>query len=125
MMDRIKAKTIIQNAVEVTKPRWTQYDESWKNIDAIFIYRGYEQQGFQVFKLRPVLEKLDIFSIGKLGNIFLGYPKRKNYTREFNGSLTSEFYLDLQKGVCGRDGELFVEAIRKFNFQLTYTDIIQ
>ena len=114
IMDKFLSKTIIQNAVEVTKPRWSQYDESWKNIDAIFIYHGYEQQGFQVFKLRPVLEKLNIFSIDKLGSILLRYPKRKNYSREFAGSLTTEFYSDLQKGVCGHDGELFVEAIRIF-----------
>lgn len=113
-MDKSKARAIIQNAVETTKPRWSQYDESWKNINAIFIYRGYEQQGFQLFKLRPVLEKLDIFSIDKLGNILLIHPIRKNYSREFAGSLTAEFYSDLQKGLCGRDGKLFVEAIRLF-----------
>jgi hypothetical protein len=113
-MDKSKARAIIQNTVEITKPRWSQYDESWNNIDAIFIYRGYEQQGFQLFKLRPVLEKLNIFSIDKLGNILLMHSHRENYSREFAGSLTTEFYLDLQKGVCGHDGELFVEAIRIF-----------
>ena len=41
-IDRSKAKTIIQNAVELTKPRWSQYDQSWSNIDTIFIYHGYE-----------------------------------------------------------------------------------
>jgi hypothetical protein len=114
IMDKSKAKTIIQNAVETTKPRWSQYDESWNNIDAIFIYRGYEQQGFQVFKLRPVLEELNIFSIDKLGSILLRYPQRRNYDRQFAGSLTSEFYSNLHKGVSGSNGELFVEAIRLF-----------
>lgn len=113
-MDKSKAKTIIQNVVGVTKPRWSQYDQSWSNIDVIFIYHGYEQQGFQIFKLKPVLENLKIFSIDTLGKILLQYPQMRKYDREFAGSLTSEFYSDLQQGVCGRDGELFVEAIRLF-----------
>lgn len=113
-MDKSKAKTIIQNAVEVTKPRWSQYDQSWSNVDVIFIYHGYEQQGFQIFKLKLVLENLKIFSIDTLGKILLQYPQKRKYDRQFAGSLTSEFYSDLQRGVCGRDGELFVEAIRIF-----------
>ena len=114
VMDKSKAKTIIQNAIEVTKPRWSQYDQSWSNIDVIFIYHGYEQQGFQIFKLKPVMEKIKIFSIDTLGKILLQYPQKRKYDRQFAGSLTSEFYSDLQKGVCGREGELFVKAIRIF-----------
>lgn len=113
-MDKSKARTIIQNAVETTKPRWSQYDESWNNIDAIFIYRGYEQMGFHLFKLRPVLEELNIFSIDKLGNILDRYPQKRNYDRQFAGSLESEFYTDLENGVCGEEGRLFVKAIRRF-----------
>jgi hypothetical protein len=113
-MDKLNAKIIIQNAVELTKPRWSQYDQSWSNIDGIFIYHGYEQQGFQIFKLKPVLENLRIFSIDNLGNILLKYPHKRNYDREFAGSLTTEFYTDLQKGVSGSDGKLFVDAVRIF-----------
>ncbi len=113
-MDKIKAEAIIQNAVESTKPRWSQYDESWKNIDTVFILRGYEQQGFQLFKMKPVLINLSILSIDCLGNILLKYPNKKNYDRQFAGSLTTEFYLGLQHGVCGREGKLFAEAIRIF-----------
>ena len=113
-MDKSNAKTIIKNAVEVTRPRWSQYDQSWSNIDVIFIYHGYEQQGFQIFKFKPVLEDLKIFSIDNLGNILLKYPHKRNYDREFAGSLTSEFYTDLQKGVSGSDGKLFVDAVRVF-----------
>lgn len=113
-MEKSKAKIIIQNAVETTRPRWSQYDESWNNIDSSFIYHGYEQQGFQLFKMRPVMEKLNIFSIDNLGNILLKYPHKRNYAKEFAGSLTSEFYSDLQKGVCGSDGKLFVDAVRIF-----------
>lgn len=113
-MDKLKAKTIIQNAVELTKPRWSQYDQSWSNIDIIFIYHGYEQQGFQIFKLKPVFEDHMISSIDCLGNILVKYPHKRNYDRQFAGSLTTEFYLNLQKGVCGSEGKLFVDAIRKF-----------
>jgi hypothetical protein len=110
-MDKIRAKTIIQNAVELTKPRWSQYDQSWKNIDTIFIYHGYEQQGFQIFKLKPVMENLKIFSIDSLGNILSKYPQKRKYDRKFAGSLTGEFYSDLQNSVCGNEGKLFVNAV--------------
>lgn len=113
-MDKTQALTIIQHAVEKTKPRWLKYDESWNNINDIFIYRGYEQQGFQLYKLRPVIEKLNIFSIDILGGIFLNYPNKTGYRKELAGSLSTEFYINLQKGVCGHDGELFVKAVRTF-----------
>jgi hypothetical protein len=60
------------------------------------------------------LEKLKIFSIDKLGSILLIYPSRKNYSREFAGSLTTPFYSDLHNGVCDQVGISFVEAIRIF-----------
>ena len=113
-MDKFKAKTIIQNAVEFTKPRWSQYSESWKNIEIIFILRGYEQLGFELFKMEPVLKDLGILSIDSLGGILLKYPNKRSYTRKFAGSLTSEFYLALQKGSSGIEGNLFAEAVQTF-----------
>lgn len=113
-MDKLKAKTIIQNAVESTRPRWSQYDQSWSNIDVIFIFHGYEQQGFQIFKIKPVLQDLNLFTIDTLGKILLQYPYKRNYDRQFAGSLNAEFYLGLQHGDCGREGKLFAEAIRIF-----------
>jgi hypothetical protein len=113
-MDKFKAKAIIQNAVELTKPRWSQYDESWSNIDVSFILHGYEQQGFQFFKMKPILEDLSILSINSLGNILMKYPHKRSYERQFAGSLSTEFYLGLQKGICDKEGKLFVEAVRIF-----------
>ena len=49
------ARRIVQNAVATTKPRWRCYDESWRDIDVIFIKRGYEQQGFRFFRFTPYL----------------------------------------------------------------------
>ena len=114
IIDKFKAKAIIQNAVEFTKPRWSQYDESWSNIDVSFILRGYEQQGFQFFKMKPILEDLSILSINSLGNILMKYPHKRSYERQFAGSLSTEFYLGLQKGICDKEGKLFVEAVRIF-----------
>lgn len=114
-MNTKKAKIIIQHAVEFTKQRWLQYDESWKYIDDIFIYRGYEQQGFNAFKMSSVLEEFGIFSIDALGDLLLTYPEQKKYDKEFAGSLTSRFYSDLQKGICGRNGQFFVAAVQKFH----------
>jgi len=113
-MDQNHAKLIIQNAVESTRPRWLQYAEFWKNIDVLFILRGYEQQGFQFFKMRPILEDLCILSIDSLGNILPQYPYARNYDREFAGSLTSDFYTSARKGGIGKEGQLFEEAVRHF-----------
>ncbi len=113
-MDRFRAKIILHNTVESTKPRWSQYAESWKNIDIIFILRGYEQQGFQLFKMRPALEGRGILSISSLGDILLKYPDKKNYDRQFVGSLTTEFYSALRNCACGTKGQLFEEAVREF-----------
>lgn len=113
-MNKSKARSIIENAVLTTKPRWLTYEESWGNIDRIFISRGYEQQGFQLFKFIPVLEKFNIFSIDNLGSILLKYPQNRNYSREFAGSFTSEFYSNLQDGICGYEGELFTKAVHIF-----------
>lgn len=114
IMDKDLAKVIIHNAVESTRPRWSQYTESWKNIDVVFILRGYEQQGFQLFKMRPILEERGILAISILGDIISRYPCTRNYERRLAGSLASEFYSSLRKGICGKDGQLFEEAVRLF-----------
>jgi len=113
-MDKSAAKTIIQNAVETTKPRWSQFGESWKNIDTMFFLRGYEQQGFQLFKMKPTLEDLSILSIDSLGTILQMYPTKRNYDRQFAGSLASEFYLNLKNGISGKEGISFASAIQLF-----------
>lgn len=113
-MDRFRAKIILHNAVESTKPRWSQYAESWKNIDVIFILRGYEVGGFQFFKMKPILEDRGILSIDCLGSILPKYLYARKYERQHFGSLTTDFYLALQKGDCGREGQLFEESVRIF-----------
>jgi len=113
-MNEQLASKIIQNAVEFTKQRWSQYDISWKNIDTEFILRGYEQQGFQFFKMKPILENLSLLSIDRLGTILQSHPHKMKYDRQFAGSLTSKFYRGLQKGQYGIEGEKFFEAISIF-----------
>jgi hypothetical protein len=113
-MDKFKAESIIHYVVETTKPKWLEYAIPWKDINVNFFLRGYEQQGFQLFKMKPILEDLRILSVDCLGCILLKYPSKRNYERQFAGSLTSEFYLDLQKGVCGKEGKLFVDAVQIF-----------
>jgi hypothetical protein len=110
-MDELNASKIIQNAVENARPRWSQYDISWNNIDTEFILRGYEQQGFQFFKMRLILEKLSLLSIDHLGTILQSHPHKIKYDRQFAGSLTSEFYKSLQEGRYGIEGKKLFEAI--------------
>lgn len=113
-MDRTQAKTIILNAVKTTEPRWREYVEHWKDINEVFIRRGYEQQGFLCSKLTVVLEERGIFSISKLGSILCQYKVAGKYNRQFAGSLTSEFYEGLRKGLGGEEGQLFEAAVREF-----------
>ncbi|NMC39888.1 MAG: hypothetical protein GYA43_01750 [Bacteroidales bacterium] len=110
-MNELNASRIIQNAVEYTRPRWSQYDISWKNIDTEFILRGYEQQGFQFFKMKPILENLSILSIDCLGTILYNRTHKQKYDRQFAGSLTSQFYKELQEGLYGIEGKKLFEAI--------------
>lgn len=44
IMDIKKAETIIHNTVEITKPRWSQYDQTWKNIDLPFSLREIKRE---------------------------------------------------------------------------------
>lgn len=113
-MDRTQAKTIILHAVKTTEPRWREYAEHWKDINEIFIRRGYEQQGFLCSKLTDALEVRGIFSIPKLGSILSRYEVSAKYDREFAGALTAEFYEGLRKGSGGEEGQLFEEAVREF-----------
>jgi hypothetical protein len=108
------AKAIIKNAVVTTQSRWTQYSESWKEIDTIFILRGFEQQGFQLFKMKPLLEENRLLSINSLGEIMTKYPVKASYERSFAGSITSEFYIGLLNGLGGKEGKLFAGAVQVF-----------
>ena len=110
-MNELNASKIIQNSVEYTRPRWSQYEISWKNIDIEFIMRGYEQQGFQFFKMRPILENLSLLSIDCLGTILQNGPFIPKYDRQFAGHLTSQFYKGLQDGLYGIEGKKLFKAI--------------
>jgi hypothetical protein len=113
-INKVNIEKIIRNAVEKTRPRWLEYSKSWNGIDVDFILQGYEQQGFQFFKMKPVLEELNILSIDQLGSFLLKYPGTIRYDRDFAGSLNSKFYLDLKGGICGLEGKFFAEAVRRF-----------
>ncbi|NOX56868.1 MAG: hypothetical protein GXP27_20990 [Planctomycetes bacterium] len=113
-MDTVQAEAILINAIEKTRPRWEQYNESWSNIDTVFIVRGYEQQGFQMFKMADLLEERGVLSIERLGVILCRIPHAGAYDRQFAGSLSSELYSRLRNGACGQEGSRFEDAIREF-----------
>jgi hypothetical protein len=116
-MNNTDAKRIIENAVATTEPRWKQYAETWRDIDSIFIRRGYEQQGFRFFRFVPFLSDRGLFSIDVLGSILDETSARRSYVPEYAKELTSPFYRDLRVGRLGTHGPMFEEAVRLFKLQ--------
>lgn len=108
------AKEIILYVVQTTETRWRKYDESWANIDEILIRRGYEQGGFETFKLVPLFKENEIYTIQKLGSIMDGYKGKKKYQREYAGSLESDFYLELKENLYGQAGKSFYLSVEEF-----------
>jgi len=113
-MTEQQAREIIQHVVDITKPRWIEYDQTWSDIDRIFIRHGYEQQGFEIFKFVPLLEARGIFSIDALGSIFTSYDGERKYARDYAGSLDSPFYEQLSSGAFGKEGVLFCQSVNDF-----------
>ncbi len=113
-MDLHTTKQIICHAVSSTKWRWLHYKHSWDDIDKIFIKHGYEQGGFQIFKIIPLFETKGICSINKLGDILTNSVAPKKYNRNYAGALDSEFYTNLKFGNLGVSGLLFYECINIF-----------
>lgn len=108
------ACSIILHAVSTTERRWSQYHQSWNDIDRIFIKHDYEQGGFHIFKMVPLLEERGISSIKSLGSILSNYAGPKKYVRNYAGSLDSLFYTKLKAGKLGRIGLLFYECTNIF-----------
>jgi hypothetical protein len=105
---------IIQNAVSITEPRWREYTQKWQDIDYLFIAHGYEQQGFRIFKLVPLLKKRGIFSVDVLGSILSSHLLHLPYRADFAKGVDSEFYRRLRIGDYGEKGKLFDDAVMHF-----------
>ena len=113
-MDIEKARKIIHHVVSSTVRRWRQYETSWKEVDELFIKRGYEIGGFEAWKFAEALKKAGIFSISELGKILPPELKSKTYDRNFAGSLNSEFYLRAKEGEYGEKGRKFYLTVESF-----------
>jgi len=112
--DYENARKIISHVVQKTKPTITQWTEKYSELDKVFIRRGYEQGGFEFFKLSPLLEAKGIFSIERLGSILDSYVGEKRYDRQNHGGLASSFFIALQNGQYGPEGARFYECIKQF-----------
>jgi hypothetical protein len=113
-MDDDIARKIILNAVETTEPTWKQYGVLWKDIDYIFVQRGYEQGGFNTSEFSELLENEKIFSIEKIGQILNNFDYKQAYNRKFAGGLDKSFYQDLANGQAGIIGEKFYKIVKNF-----------
>lgn len=112
-MDREIARALIEHAVRTTEPRWRQYGERWANIDEVFLRRGYEQQGFEVFRFLPILKIKGCGTIEALGSI----PRASEvgrYASDLARGLESPFYKALAAGKRGEMGSAFYEAVSEF-----------
>jgi hypothetical protein len=116
-MNTTVARRIIENAVTTTEPRWRQYAEMWRDIDPIFIRRGYEQQGFRFFRFVPFLADRGLFSIDALGSLLGDTRIAASYDPAYAKELTAPFYQELQEGRFGGNGSRFEEAVRLFKRQ--------
>jgi hypothetical protein len=108
------ARTIILHAVKTTQPRWSEYDTFWRNIDRNFIQGGYEQGGFQMFRMVPLFAENNIYSIESLGSILNDYTGPRKYDRNYAGSLNSEFYNELHSENFGNTGAALYECVNSF-----------
>ena len=108
------ARQIIIHAVETTRPRWSEFGRSWRDIDRVFIHHGYEQGGFEIFKFLPLLEKRGIYSIDALGRILVNIAGSKKYVRDYAGGFDSQFYVELRSGTHGQVGILLYECTDLF-----------
>jgi hypothetical protein len=113
-IDRDSACAIISHVVQFTRPRWSTWDQSWKDIDRIFIHHGYEQGGFEIFKFLPLLDERGIYSIRALGSILDPSRDPVKYDRAYSGNLNTPFYFKLRNGKAGERGQLLYQAIVAF-----------
>lgn len=112
--DYENARKIISHVVQKTKPTVTQWSEKYSELDKVFIRRGYEQGGFEFFRLSPLLEARGIFSIEKLGSILDSYVGEKKYDRLNHGGWASSFFMALQNGQYGPEGIRFYDCVKQF-----------
>lgn len=113
-MQKVNVRKVILNAVEITEPTWRQYGIKWKDIDYLFIQRGYEQGGFNTSKFSELLIKEKVFSINKIGSILDYFTYNRTYNRDYAGNYASPFYNDLRNGKAGEEGKGFYNAVRNF-----------
>ena len=113
-MDEKDSKRIILNAVETTKPLWSNFGERWDNIDEVFLSRAYETGGFHLYKFVKHLQDNDIYSIESIGSILDTYDGPRKYRRDFSGSIKSPFFQDLKIGNHGTEGKKFYRCARDF-----------
>lgn len=113
-MNQDHAKLIVQNAVAVTQPRWRCYEQSWSDIDVIFIRHGYEQQGFRFFRFAPYLSERGLLSIDALGSILGDSQYAAAYDNTYAKGVDSVFFGELRAGKFGDNGRLFADATRLF-----------
>jgi len=113
-IDKSVVKEIIQYVVETTRPRWSQWDQTWSDVDRIFIRHGYGQQGFEIDNFVPLLEERNIYGIDHLGLVLETFGGPVSYNRQYASLLNSEFYSSLQLGKFGNCGQRLFDSIRVF-----------
>lgn len=113
ILDNEDAREIVRNAVETTKPTWSNWDVHWEDIDEIFLIRSYEQMGFDNWIFIDLLNKHEL-NIEKIGNILEKIDFERKYNREFAGSLESPLYKNMVNGTYGSEGKNFYQSVKEF-----------
>lgn len=114
LMESIIAEKIIVNAIETTKPTWSTWGVHWNELNDVFLYRAYDQLGFDDWIFASVLKKNNLLSIEKIGSILDHGNFERKYDREIAGSLTGPLYILMKKGVFGEEGINFYKSVNEF-----------
>jgi hypothetical protein len=113
-LNKKNIRKILINAIKVTEPTWTNFDEDWSNLEIVFLSRAYNRMDFDGNAFFKLLKEYHINSIRKLGVILDNVDFEKGYNRKFAGSLESKFYQDMKKCKYGKEGKSFYNLVEKF-----------
>ena len=113
-MNKENAQKIILNAVKVTEPTWTNFNEHWEKMDHVFLSKAYDQMGFDNWIFIDFLDKYEL-DIEKIGTLLDKTDFERKYDRPFAGSLESPLYQNMKNGLFEAVGKRFYKSVKEFD----------
>lgn len=113
-LNKENAQKIILNAVKVTEPTWTNFNEHWEKMDHVFLSKAYDQMGFDNWIFIDFLDKYEL-DIEKIGTLLDKTDFERKYDRPFAGSLESPLYQNMKNGLFEAVGKRFYKSVKEFD----------